>query len=278
MLEGMRDRLLRPRRARRLRLPARRVQVPGRDSRQGDRRGLRGRDPRQEHARLAASSSTSTSAPRRRRVHLRRGDGAARVPRGQEGLAAAQAAVPGGGRACSAARPWSTTSRRWPRALHHRDGRREYAALGTERVGGTRLVALSGHVNKPGVYEMRDEDHAAGDRSTTSAAASPAGASSRRSSPAARRARSSPAERASTSPWSSRPSRTRARWPARAASSPWTTPPAWCARSGASRGSTPRSRCGQCTPCREGTPWMTRLLRKIEEGRGQPEDINMLLR
>jgi NADH-quinone oxidoreductase subunit F len=35
--------------------------------------------------------------------------------------------------------------------------------------------------------------------------------------------------------------------------------------------------CGQCTPCREGTPWMTRLLRKIEEGRGEPEDLDVLL-
>jgi len=35
--------------------------------------------------------------------------------------------------------------------------------------------------------------------------------------------------------------------------------------------------CGQCTPCREGTPWQTRLLRKIEEGRGEPGDVEMLL-
>jgi NADH-quinone oxidoreductase subunit F len=34
--------------------------------------------------------------------------------------------------------------------------------------------------------------------------------------------------------------------------------------------------CGQCTPCREGTPWQTRVLRKIEEGRGVPEDIKLL--
>ena len=35
--------------------------------------------------------------------------------------------------------------------------------------------------------------------------------------------------------------------------------------------------CGQCTPCREGTPWMTRILRKIEEGRGEPGDLETLL-
>ena len=38
------------------------------------------------------------SASRRRRLYLRRGDGAAREPRGQEGPAAPEAAVPGGGR------------------------------------------------------------------------------------------------------------------------------------------------------------------------------------
>ena len=34
--------------------------------------------------------------------------------------------------------------------------------------------------------------------------------------------------------------------------------------------------CGQCTPCREGTPWQTRILRKLEEGRGEPEDVDLL--
>ncbi|MHB8878961.1 MAG: NADH-ubiquinone oxidoreductase-F iron-sulfur binding region domain-containing protein, partial [Myxococcaceae bacterium] len=35
--------------------------------------------------------------------------------------------------------------------------------------------------------------------------------------------------------------------------------------------------CGQCTPCREGTPWQTRILRKIEEGRGEDGDLELLL-
>ncbi|HEY5449563.1 MAG TPA: NADH-quinone oxidoreductase subunit NuoF [Polyangia bacterium] len=35
--------------------------------------------------------------------------------------------------------------------------------------------------------------------------------------------------------------------------------------------------CGQCTPCREGTPWMTRILRKLEEGRGEDGDLETLL-
>ena len=35
--------------------------------------------------------------------------------------------------------------------------------------------------------------------------------------------------------------------------------------------------CGQCTPCREGQPWMARIIRKIEEGRGVPEDLDTLM-
>ncbi len=34
--------------------------------------------------------------------------------------------------------------------------------------------------------------------------------------------------------------------------------------------------CGQCTPCREGTGWLYRVLTRIEEGKGRPEDIAML--
>jgi NADH-quinone oxidoreductase subunit F len=35
--------------------------------------------------------------------------------------------------------------------------------------------------------------------------------------------------------------------------------------------------CGQCTPCREGTQWTARILRRIEEGRGTEEDLDTLL-
>jgi len=35
--------------------------------------------------------------------------------------------------------------------------------------------------------------------------------------------------------------------------------------------------CGQCTPCREGTGWMYRLLRRIQDGEGRPEDLDLLL-
>lgn len=34
--------------------------------------------------------------------------------------------------------------------------------------------------------------------------------------------------------------------------------------------------CGQCTPCREGTGWMARVVHRIENGHGRLEDINLL--
>ena len=34
--------------------------------------------------------------------------------------------------------------------------------------------------------------------------------------------------------------------------------------------------CGQCTPCREGTGWMHRVIHRIETGKGKPEDLDLL--
>ena len=34
--------------------------------------------------------------------------------------------------------------------------------------------------------------------------------------------------------------------------------------------------CGQCTPCREGTGWMYRVIHRIEHGLGRPEDLDLL--
>ncbi len=38
-----------------------------------------------------------------------------------------------------------------------------------------------------------------------------------------------------------------------------------------------RESCGQCTPCREGTSWMYKILCRIEEGGGRSRDLDMLL-
>ena len=34
--------------------------------------------------------------------------------------------------------------------------------------------------------------------------------------------------------------------------------------------------CGQCTPCREGTGWLARVLHRIEHGHGKMEDLDLL--
>uniref|UniRef100_UPI002636725E NADH-ubiquinone oxidoreductase-F iron-sulfur binding region domain-containing protein n=1 Tax=Hydrogenophaga sp. TaxID=1904254 RepID=UPI002636725E len=34
--------------------------------------------------------------------------------------------------------------------------------------------------------------------------------------------------------------------------------------------------CGQCTPCREGTGWLFRLVERIAHGKGRTEDIDLL--
>jgi len=34
--------------------------------------------------------------------------------------------------------------------------------------------------------------------------------------------------------------------------------------------------CGQCTPCREGTGWMHRVIHRIEHGQGKAEDLELL--
>ena len=38
-----------------------------------------------------------------------------------------------------------------------------------------------------------------------------------------------------------------------------------------------RETCGKCTPCREGTTWLERILRRIIDGHGRPSDLDLLL-
>ena len=35
--------------------------------------------------------------------------------------------------------------------------------------------------------------------------------------------------------------------------------------------------CGKCTPCREGTRWMTQILRRLEAGDGEQHELDLLL-
>ncbi len=38
-----------------------------------------------------------------------------------------------------------------------------------------------------------------------------------------------------------------------------------------------RESCGKCTPCREGTSWEEKVLQRIDDGLGRPEDIDLLI-
>jgi NADH-quinone oxidoreductase subunit F len=35
--------------------------------------------------------------------------------------------------------------------------------------------------------------------------------------------------------------------------------------------------CGKCTPCREGTYWLTEILERLEHGHGKQKDIDLLM-
>ena len=38
-----------------------------------------------------------------------------------------------------------------------------------------------------------------------------------------------------------------------------------------------RESCGKCTPCREGTSWLEKVLRRMLDGHGRPDDVALLL-
>ncbi|HHC09561.1 MAG TPA: NADH oxidoreductase (quinone) subunit F [Actinobacteria bacterium] len=155
-------------------------------------------------------------------------------------------------------------------------GGRAYAAIGPERSCGTRLFSLSGHVNRPGDYEIvmgmtwRDLIFDVG-------GGIPDGKALKA-------------------------------WIPGGASAPWFVPDEHldtfvtiddCAAAGSMLGSGAvvvmdettdvvaaahrivkffaHESCGQCTPCREGTTWMERILWRILHGEGRPADLDLLL-
>jgi NADH-quinone oxidoreductase subunit F len=152
-----------------------------------------------------------------------------------------------------------------------------FASLGTEKSGGTRLICLSGSVNRPGVYEVSmsttvrdliyDPELGQGmPPGRTVKAVIPGGTSA----PVlaadeidvelefeALKAKDTMAGSGGVIVMDDSTCLVRCLWR--------------IARFYAEES------CGQCTPCREGTPWQTRILRRLEEGRGTPEDIGTLL-
>ena len=117
-------------------------------------RSARGGLRRREHPRLGALA-VAGRAPRRRRLHLRRGDRPARLARRQARQPAPEAAVPGhpgplpgadadqqrrdARRRCRRSSAWAARSTR---------------SSASETSTGTKLVSVSGHVQRPGNYEI----------------------------------------------------------------------------------------------------------------------------
>ena len=94
--------------------------------------------------------------PRLRRVHLRRGDGAARVARRQEGPAALQAAVPGELRPVRQADDdQQHRDVRRGAVDHHATAASAFLNLGRPNNGGTKIFSVSGDVERPGNYEVK---------------------------------------------------------------------------------------------------------------------------
>ena len=147
---GLRDRMRQG-----LRLRPRRVSARGPTAAARHRRGARGRPARRIDILGSGFSLRHRDPPRRRRVHLRRGDRALRVDRGAERLPAEQAALPGRRRPLRQAdrrqqrRDAASTSR----GSSSREARRSRRS-GRRRRRGRRLFCVSGHVRAPGVYEV----------------------------------------------------------------------------------------------------------------------------
>jgi NADH-quinone oxidoreductase subunit F len=163
-----------------------------------------------------------------------------------------------------------------PWILHH--GVDAYTAIGSETSPGTRLVALSGHVRRPGIYEIPqgtttfrdlfyDDRYGGGIRDGRELKMFiPGGASA---------------------PWF---------FPEQL-DLPFEAKPVGAAGSMLGSGAVvvmdettdaveacyslvrffARESCGKCTPCREGTTWEEKILERILEGHGRPSDIDLLL-
>ena len=171
-----------------------------------------------------------------------------------------------------------------------------FAGLGTPRSGGTRILCVSGHVNKPGVYELpmgiplREviDDVCGG----IPGGKQGQGRHPRRLVDAAarrRRARRPDGVRRAHD----RRAHQAGRGQARASSSTWAA--ASTLRTMAGSGGVivmdettdlvavcarimrfyAHESCGQCTPCREGTGWLARITTRLAKGEGRPGDVEL---
>jgi len=153
-----------------------------------------------------------------------------------------------------------------------------FAALGEGRSTGTRLFALSGHVRNPGVYELEMVKHTFRDLifAPTLGGGVPGGREIKAIIPGG-----------VSAPWfypehldvplgqdevASHDSMLGSGSIVVMDSSTCMVRAAWRITKFFSRES-----CGQCTPCREGSGWLERILYRLEHGQGRIEDLDLLL-
>jgi NADH-quinone oxidoreductase subunit F len=131
--------------------------------------------------RWAPGASSGARAPRRRRVHLRRGDGAHELAGGAPRQPAHQAALPGGGRPVRAADDDQQRRDARRRAAHRQQRRGVVQAVrppDNPKSTGTKLFSVCGNVARPGTTRSRWASRSASS-SGTSAEARRTGARSR---------------------------------------------------------------------------------------------------
>jgi NADH-quinone oxidoreductase subunit F len=154
------------------------------------------------------------------------------------------------------------------------NGGEAFAALGSGKTGGTRLFGVSGHVNRPGVYEkpaaynlkkliMEDCGGIPGGRKVK--AVIPGGSSS-------------PVLRGDEIDISLEVDAVKAAGSMSGSGGIIVFDDSTCMVRALARISKfyAEESCGQCTPCREGTSWMEGIIEKIEHGHGSAADVDKL--
>ena len=122
----------------------------GRRHRRSLREGLSGQKYSRQRIRFR-----SGHAHRRGRLRMRRRIGADGIARRQARLSAHQASLPRRRRPVRLPDGHQQRRNAQHRARDHlASGGEWYAGLGTPKNGGTRLYSISGHVNRPGIYEL----------------------------------------------------------------------------------------------------------------------------
>ena len=149
-------------------------------------------------------------------------------------------------------------------------GGEEYAKIGVENSTGTKLVSVSGNVQRPGNYEI-ELGMSSREIIYGLAGGPPEGREVKLWFPGGSSLAGADRRTTSTSPTTS------TRWPR----------PARCSAPARSSSSTTRisvvdvalklaefyrhESCGKCTPCREGTNWTVKMLERIEDGAGHAD-------